>query len=178
MKTKSKKSESEQAESDHKKHLERLEILAKSKEIKGRQLTVSGLDGTLKELDELRDLIQNKMDDPQQKWDLYYNGIRNILVKYLPGGTDFKEQRQWIYDEKNIFLTRGHPKYNTCRRGADSRMGYNPAMKEIVEIIAAWIMGSRDMISLYDSIYRLNDKFNYGHQSYDESSKAFHKGMG
>lgn len=167
----------ENREQDEQKYREKLEILQKAKDIAGRQLAISVSDGSLKELDELKELINSKMEDPSQKYELYYNGIQSILRKYLPKGDQFDEERQFIYDEKNIFLTRGKAKDKNGRRGADGRMTYNEDLKEMVEVIAKWLMEGQDMVSLYRNLYELNEKHGYGHQYYDESSPAFQKAM-
>ena len=100
------------------------------------------------------------------------------MQKYLPSGAAFKDSNRFIYDEKNIFATRGKAKDPvTGRRGADSRMAYNEDLKELVEVVARWIMEGCDPWSLYTALYELNDKFGYGHQYYDASSIAFQKAV-
>src|SRR5687767_15365257 len=123
---KTEKEEKQQSKQDEKALGERLDLLRRAKEVTGRQLTVSGTDGSLQEIDELRKLINKKMEDPEEKYELYYNGVQNLLRRHLPKGEDFKQGRQYIYDEKNIFLTRGKAKnVVTGKRGGDSRMTYN-----------------------------------------------------
>ena len=39
-------------------------------------------------------------------------------------GKKYKAARDFIFEEKNTFLTRGHIKNKFGIRGADSRMGY------------------------------------------------------
>jgi hypothetical protein len=159
------------------KHFLKLQILQRAKEAKEKQLTVN-LDSTgFEEINKVKELLDKKFDDPEEKFELYYKAIRNILMKYLPQGKDFKEERQIIYDEKNIFLTRGKAKNQMGIRGADSRMGYNDDMYELVNLINDWVSSTQDPVDLYQRIYDLNDKHGYGHQQYDESSKDFHKTM-
>jgi hypothetical protein len=175
------KSESEQKrgikKNDEETQQEILEIFRQAREIKGRQLTVSADTGELEEIDELRNLITTKMEDPQLKHSLYYEGIQNLLIKYLPKGDAFAAARQFIYDEKNVFATRGHKKDASGRRGADSRMAYNEDLKELVEVVGKWIIEGCDPYSLYLALYDLNEKYGYGHQEYDQTSKYFQKGM-
>jgi hypothetical protein len=160
----------QQANQDEKAFGERLDLLRKAKEVTGRQLTVSGTDGSLQEIDELKTLINKKMEDPEEKYELYYNGVQTLLKRHLPKGKSFKQGRDYIYDEKNIFLTRGKAKdVVTGKRGADSRMTYNKMLKELVEVIAVWIMEGANPANLYQSLYELNDKYNFGHQSYNKT---------
>lgn len=51
--------------------MERLELLQRAHERKGKQLTISDESGTLKEIDELRKLVGKQLDSPQEKYNLY-----------------------------------------------------------------------------------------------------------
>ena len=82
--------------------LERLEILQKSNEKVGKQLTINSESGGLEEIDELRALIGKEFENPDEKYNIYYKGIRKLLMEYLPKGKEYKEIRDIIYDEKNI----------------------------------------------------------------------------
>jgi hypothetical protein len=158
-------------------HQERLEILQNAKETKGKQLVLSseeGEFGKLQEVDELKSLINQQIDDPEEKYNLYYNGIRKVLMRYLPKNDGV---RRIIYDEKDIFLNRGKAKDKAGRRGGDGRMGYNEDMSKMVELISEWMMTSQDPIDLYQSIYDLNEKLGFGHQDYDETSRTVHQAM-
>ena len=93
--------------------IERLELLKKVHEKKGRQLTFSDETGSLKEVDELRQLIGKQFEDPEEKYNIYYVGIRKLLMDYLPKGKAYEEMRQIIYDEKNIFLNPAITEANT-----------------------------------------------------------------
>ncbi len=175
-----KNQKSKKKEYSDKSHYEKLEILEQAKKQKGTQLVAIPEDhgAGLKELDELKELLQKKIEDPKQKFELYYNGIQNILIKYLPKGKAFKAERQIIYDEKNIFLNRGKAKDRFGRRGSDGRMTYNEDLLEMVEIVREWATGSQDPVSLYKAFYDLNEKYDYGHQPYfDQTEKSFHRAM-
>ena len=103
--------------------LERMELLRQVHEKSGRQLQIDVTTGSLKEIDELKELLGKKIDNPDEKYNIYYKGIRNILMQYLPKGDEFREARQIIYDEKNIFLNSGKKKSdNDGIRGSDGRM--------------------------------------------------------
>jgi hypothetical protein len=162
------KKQSELSEQDK----ERLELLQKAHEKKGRQLRIDAQKGNLEEIDEIRNLINRKGDDPEEKYRLYYNGIRHLLMEYLPKGKEFKEARQLIYDEKNVFLNRGKKKSdNNGIRKSDGRMTYQEFMGEMLDLITKWVSESQNPVDLYEMLYDLNEKHNYGHENYDKTKQ-------
>lgn len=153
--------------------LERLELLQRASEKTGKQLTI-GEAGDLKEIDEIRQLIGKDFDDPEEKYKLYYKGIRNVLIKYLPKGDIYEEGRQIIYDEKNIFLNRGKKKSDGDGiRGSDGRMTYQENMKEMLDLILKWVSESQKPFELYSMLYDLNEKYGYGHERYDKTHISY-----
>ncbi len=155
------------------------ELLSNAKAKKGTQLVIDmSSDSGLKEVDEIRTLLSKKSENPLEKYNIYYKGINKLLRKYLPKGVEFKKSRDIIYDEKNIFLCNGKKKSdNNGIRGMDGRMGYQEGMSEILDIVAEWVSTSQSPIDLYDSIYNLNEKFGYGHEVYDDTSKSYNKSI-
>lgn len=161
-----------------KEDLERLELLARANEKKGRQLTIGVEDGTLKEIDELRDLIGKDFENPEEKYNIYYSGIRRLLMEYLPKGKEYKEMRDIIYDEKNVFLNLGKRKCdNNGIRKSDGRMTYQPVMNEILDIIVLWVAESQNPFDIYRAFYALNEKHGYLHEVYDGSTASVAKAM-
>jgi len=151
--------------------LERMELLQKASEKTGKQLTISE-SGNLEEFDELRQLVGKEFENPEEKYQLYYSGIRKLLMDFLPKGKDHKQLRDIIYDEKNVFLNLGKKKSdNNGIRKSDGRMTYQPVMNEILEIIINWIGESQNPFDLYRDFYDLNEKHGYGHEEYDNSTK-------
>jgi len=158
--------------------IERLELLQHSREKKGKQLTIDGYSGSLKEIDELRELVGKQSDNPEEKYNIYYGGIRKLLMDHLPKGKDFKEMRDIIYDEKNIFLNLGKRKSDGGGvRGSDGRMTFQPVMKDILDIVIAWVGDSQNPFKLYQDFYMLNEKHGYPHKEYDDSTRAFANAM-
>ncbi|OXG05861.1 hypothetical protein BC749_12119 [Flavobacterium araucananum] len=151
--------------------LERLEILQKSNEKIGRQLSINPETGSLEEINELRGLVSKEFENPEEKYNVYYKGIRKLLMDYLPKGKEYKEIRDIIYDEKNIFLNNGKRKSdNNGIRLSDGRMTYQMNMNEILEIIVTWISDSQNPFDIYKLFYELNEKHGYGHEQYDKST--------
>jgi len=158
--------------------LERLELLQKANEKVGKQLTISSESGNLEEFNELKELIDKDFENPEEKYNLYYRGIRKLLIDFLPKGKDYKQIRNIIYDEKNVFLNLGKKKSdNNGTRKSDGRMTYQPVMNEILDIIVNWVGESQNPFDIYRDFYELNEKYNYGHEDYDKSTKAVAKAM-
>ena len=150
----------------------------KSNEKIGKQLSINSETGSLEEIDELRGLIGKEFENPEEKYNIYYKGIRKLLMDYLPKGKEYKEIRDIIYDEKNIFLNNGKRKSdNNGIRLSDGRMTYQTNMNEILEIIVTWISDSQNPFEIYRLFYDLNEKFGYGHEQYDKSTLNVSKAM-
>lgn len=171
MEENNKKSKKEQELSDA--DIERLQLLQRAHERKGKQLTISDDDGTLKEIDELRHLVSRQQESPEEKYSIYYKGIRKLLMDHLPKGEDYKQMRDIIYDEKNIFLNLGKRKSdNNGVRGSDGRMTFQPVMNEILDVVISWVGGSQNPFDLYKQFYLLNEKHGYPHEEYDDSTRG------
>ena len=145
----------ELARKQREQEMERAAILMSADEIKEETLDF-GIDGKIELKNEIADLILEQIDDPEEKYNLYYNVVNRLLRKYLPKGDANKEARDLIYEEKNIFLTRGHRKDARGIRGADGRMGYIPDMTEFINVITEWITSRGTMFDLYSKIRGLN----------------------
>lgn len=158
--------------------IERLELLQKANEKVGRQLIINSETGSLEEFDELRELVGKEFENPEEKYNIYYKGIRKLLMDFLPKGKEYKQLRDIIYDEKNVFLNLGKKKSdNNGIRKSDGRMTYQPVMNEILEIIINWVGESQNPFNLYKAFYELNEKHGYGHEQYDITTTEIAKAM-
>ena len=92
-----------------KEDIERLELLQKSEEVKGEQLRIN-LDSEIVVENQAKELLDKKIDDPVQKFQLYYHGLTKLLKDNLPKGKENEDARRIIYDEKNILINRGAKK--------------------------------------------------------------------
>jgi hypothetical protein len=155
------KEELEKLQKEHEQEMERESILMKADEIKEETFDFN-LDGQVELKSELADILLEQIDDPEAKYDLYYNVINRLLKKHLPKGENNKPARDLIYEEKNTFLTRGHRKNQKGIRGADGRMAYIPDINELVNIITTWISNRGTMFDLYTQIRDLNISKGYG----------------
>lgn len=140
--------------------MERAAILMKADEIRGETLNFN-VDGQVELKNEIADLMLEQIDNPEEKYNLYYNVINRLLRKHLPKGDENKDARDLIYEEKNTYLTRGHRKNERGVRGADGRMGYVPDMADLVNIITEWITSRGTMFDLYLRLRELNESKGY-----------------
>jgi hypothetical protein len=72
-----------------------------------------------------------------------------------------------------VFLNRGKKKDERGIRGADSRMGYLADKEEALTQVIEWARTRQSMGDLYMVFWRLNEKYGYGHQVSEATSKAF-----
>jgi hypothetical protein len=147
-----------------KEDLERYEILQKAEEVKGEQLTIN-LDSGLVVENEAEALISKKIDDPVEKFQLYYNGLRKMLLDFLPKGREYEQARNMIYDEKNILINRGAKKDEKGLRGSDGRMAHLDDLEIAIQIVALWISTKGSYWDLYKAFWNKNEEMGYGHQN-------------
>ncbi|MFY7987295.1 MAG: hypothetical protein ACOVNP_00320 [Flavobacterium sp.] len=146
-----------------KEDLERLEILQKSEEIKGEQLSIN-LDSELVVENQAEQLLGQKIDDPVQKFQLYYHGLSKLLKDSLPKGKQFEDVRRIVYDEKNILINRGAKKDEKGIRGSDGRMAYIEDLTEAIKIVADWTSRKGTPAELFMAFWDKNEELGYGHQ--------------
>lgn len=140
---------------------EKLAILSKADEIKEETFDF-GMDGIAEIKNEVSDMVLDAIDDPEEKYQLYYNVLNKMLQKALPKGDENKEARDLIYEEKNTFLSGGHRKNKNGIRGGDGSMGYRTDMHEIINVITEWIASRSGMFDLYIKLRALNIEKGYG----------------
>lgn len=146
-----------------KEDLERLEILQKSEEIKGEQLLID-LNSEIIIENQAELLLGQKIDDPVQKFQLYYHGLSKLLKDNLPKGKAFEEVRRIVYDEKNVLINRGAKKDENGIRGSDGRMAYLEDLEIAIKIVAEWTGKKGTSAELYMLFWDKNEELGYGHQ--------------
>jgi hypothetical protein len=140
---------------------EKLKILAKADEVKGEQLMLTD-EGEFISKKELKEFALGNIENPEKKYDVYYKGIQKLLLKHLPKGPKNKKARNYIYEEKNTYLTRGKRISDAGIRGADGRMGYISDAEEVLKIVMDWIISNGTMIDLFNKFRDINEKKGYG----------------
>lgn len=146
-----------------KEDIERLELLQKSDEIKGEQLSID-VDSNITLENQAEKLIGQQIDDPVQKFQLYYKGLNKLLKDNLPKGKENEEVRRIIYDEKNILINRGAKKDDRGIRGSDGRMAYLEDLEIAIQIVADWTRKKGSSTDLYMAFWDKNEELGYGHQ--------------
>lgn len=154
-------SEEEKLEIEKKQEEEREMILMQADENHEEAFIFNDADDTLEIKNEIADMLLGEIDDPEKKYDLYYNAISKVLRRHLPKSNKFKKSREWIYEEKNTFLT-GKRKNKYGVRYADSRQSYSPVMAELVNIISEWIASNGTPVELYVTLRDKNIEKGYG----------------
>jgi len=144
--------------------IERLEILHNAEQVKGEQLKLDVDAGIVVE-NQAEKLIGQKIDDPVQKFQLYYKGLNNLLKNNLPKGKENEHVRRIIYDEKNILINRGAKKDEKGIRGSDGRMAYLDDLEMAIKIVADWLYKKGSPADLFMAFWDKNDELGYGHQN-------------
>lgn len=146
-----------------KEDIEKLELLQKSDEIKGEQLSID-VDSNIILENQAEKLIGQQIDDPVQKFQLYYKGLNKLLKDNLPKEKENEEVRRIIYDEKNILINRGAKKDDRGIRGSDGRMAYLEDLEIAIQIVADWTRKKGSSTDLYMAFWDKNEELGYGHQ--------------
>ncbi|WP_298481442.1 hypothetical protein [uncultured Maribacter sp.] len=146
-----------------KEDIERLEILQKADEVKGEQLSIN-IDSELTIENQAVKLLGQTIDDPVEKFQLYYHGLTKLLKDNLPKGKENEQVRRIVYDEKNILINRGAKKDEKGIRGSDGRMAYIEDLEFAIQIVADWISKKGSPSELYMAFWDKNEELEYGHQ--------------
>jgi len=146
-----------------KEEIERRAILEKAEEVKEEQLKLD-IDKGVETENEYKTLLDQQIDDPVQKFQLYYKILNRLLRSNLPKGKENEPTRRIIYDEKNILINRGHKKDEKGIRGSDGRMAYMEDIELAISIVMEWVNSKGSYHDLYMAFWNKNEELNYGHQ--------------
>lgn len=114
-------------------------------------------------LDFLKD-VQN----PDKAHELNY-AIRRELMNNLPPGKQWKPLRDFIYEEKNIFLRRGKMKKDASWGviGADSRQAFLHHFQVALDVVRKWAAKGGTPVEIFFEFYELNRQAGYRPKVYD-----------
>ena len=160
---KEKKSTDKKKRELSKQDVERLELLQKADEVKGEQLSIN-LDSQITVENQAVKLLGQTIDDPVEKFQLYYHGLSKLLKDNLPKGKENEQVRRIVYDEKNILINRGAKKDEKGIRGSDGRMAYIEDLETAIQIVADWISKKGSPSEIFMAFWDKNEELNYGHQ--------------
>lgn len=143
--------------------IERLEILQRSEEVKGEQLTLN-LDAELAIENEAEKLLGLQIDDPDTKHQLYYQGLTKLMIDNLPKGKENEDIRKIIYGEKGILINRGKKINEKGIRGSDGRMAFLEDLEIAIKIVADWVSVKGTPTELFMAFWDKNEELGYPHQ--------------
>lgn len=146
-----------------KEDLEREEIFREAENRKGQQMLL-GEDNRFHSKKEIESYAIGDIDDPDKKHDIYYKGIRKLLIDELPKGKSWKDARELVYDENNILINRGNKKDERGIRGSDGRMAYITDLEMSLSIISEWILERGTPFQLYEKFREKNIELGYHDQ--------------
>jgi len=139
---------------------EKQKILSAADRVKGEQLTINPMN-ELEYKKELERFALGSVENPEKKYLVYYNGIQKLLMNHLPKGNKCKLAREYVYEEKNVYLTRGKRKNKVGIRGADGRMEYLSDAEELLKVVIDWVSKCGTASDLYNKIREMNIKKGY-----------------
>ena len=154
--TKTTKTEQNKQDADY----ELLSILAATEMPKTPTIEFDS-DGNLELVDEIKKLIPESIDSPEEKYELFYKVINKSLRSILPKGDAGKKARTLVREEFKTFLTRGHRAQEGKPRGADCRMAYQEDMKQAAEILLECVATNATPFDLFTKISELNKRMGY-----------------
>ncbi|MHA4808037.1 hypothetical protein ACX0G9_08015 [Flavitalea flava] len=161
MANKKKETQKSQQQLSEEAAAERMRLLAEADEVKGEQLSFTP-EGQFVKIREIPVTDTGNVDDPEKKFDIYYRNINRILKRSLPKGKQYKAARDYIYEEKNVILTRGKRKKSDGTRGGDGRMAYIIDAEEVLEMVAKWEKENGKMADLFNTLHSYNISKGYG----------------
>lgn len=100
------------------------------------------------------------VQNPDESHRIYYT-IQSLLKAGLPGGPANAELRDYVYEEKNIYLNRGKKKDASGIRGSDGRMGYLPHLRAALGIAREWSAAGGTAFDVFLDFRLLNEKLGY-----------------
>jgi hypothetical protein len=135
----------------------------KADELSGQQLNLlSNIEIGDEDIDSAFDL--SKLDqsaNPTESHRLYY-GMMGMLKNNLPKGLENKKLRQFIYDEKNLFLNRGEQIKEDGRRGSDGRMTYiHDFLTDAYAAVSSWVLNGANSYDIYLAFRKMNEEKGY-----------------
>jgi hypothetical protein len=105
--------------------------------------------------------LAGDVQNPKESYDLYY-AIRRLLMQGLPSGEQNKELRQFVYDEKNLYLRQGvsRPKDGGIV-GADSRQSRLQFLREAYAATQLWATRGGSANDIFLDYYDLNKSMRF-----------------
>jgi hypothetical protein len=109
--------------------------------------------------DELKDIIDKSIQNPDEAYNLYHRRMNKLLRENfypLMEGKENLPNRQLIYDQKNLLLNFGKDKDNKGIRGSDGKMTTTERMQMVADLILEWVIS--DGKTPFNLFTKLRDK--------------------
>ncbi len=126
------------------------ERILKSQDDNKRNVLFEDLDETEDTLKKIQTLLDESVSesthDPKRSYDLYYDGIQQLIMAAIPEKTKIRDA---IFNLKCTLIT-GKELKNVSygKRGADSRMETNERLEYVVDVLTEWSDTPDDYLKL------------------------------
>lgn len=140
--------------------IRRLQEQAEKNRVDGKQLELEMSPEGETDEDALDDNALEDIQDPQKAYDLYY-AIRRELMEGLPSGEENKELRQFVYDEKDLYLNRGKEKDEDGIRGSDGRQALLSHLTTALTATREWRQRDGNAVDIYKVFEEMNKEAGY-----------------
>ena len=121
---------------------------------------------------ELDTSFLNDTQDPKKSHRLYYS-IQSLIIANLPKGAEYKKLREFVNEEKLIFLNRGAKKDARGIRGSDSRQAYTTILEIALNTVIDWIKSGANAFELFVKFRDLNISYGYHDEAEKENISDF-----
>lgn len=118
--------------------------------------------------------VGTDLQNPDESHRIYY-AIRRLLMDDLPPGEENEDLRRVVYDEKNLFINRGHDLDSHGIRGSDGRMGYIPHLKIALRLVKHWVAETGSAFDIFVEFWQLNEKMGYHKGQQKRKQPAAHE---
>lgn len=106
--------------------------------------------------------------DPTLSHTLYYT-MRRMMMDNLPKGKKNKKLREYVYNEKSLFLNRGIDKADNGIRGSDERQTYiDNFLKTAFDTVVEWVRTGANAFDLYMAFWKMNEEKSYHDKKEDK----------
>lgn len=95
------------------------------------------------------------LQNPPEAYNLFY-AIRREMMNNLPRGEDSKKLREFIYEEKNLYLRQGKPHIPGKPIGADSRQAYLTHLRNALGAVRRWAAADGSPADIFQAFLDLN----------------------
>ncbi|WP_047451796.1 hypothetical protein [Alistipes sp. ZOR0009] len=114
---------------------------------------------TLKSPENISEILEIPLQDPQKSYNLYYSNIQKFLGTFLPKDNEISKP---IRELVCILLT-GKEKSNLTygTRGADSRMARTNDMENMIDVLSEWSSTPNEFFRLGIILLEKNKKLGY-----------------